>query len=682
MNKLKYILFVLIAVMFFSCEDDFNKPPVTTSQAGIAPVIEDVAADIQKVLLKKNEKDTVVSLKWSDATYADQIGVRYYIQIDTVGNDFAKPLEFKRVASTDFTMKVKELNTLISKRFAPVVEVELECRVRAFANVDLESLYTTAFTFKVTPYLDVVVPSELFMYGSALTVGDDVSKALKTFGKDDVFTKYLKLTKDGLFNFSDKQATDGNAYNFGTLATTSNNIEKADDEAGNFKFTGETGWYKVSADFVNSKLEISTYENGSVFVGDYTNIYFVGDYNTTDGAWSPGTSPELTRTSEGVYTIDVVLKDGAQFKFISQQDWDGLDWADASSDGNSSIVAPKGANNNIKFDGGDKTYVVTLDLNSGTYTVVEKIFALYIVGHAIADIGDAGNGWVINEALALSMIQPKVYSGIINMSKSRENTEFKFFQKKDWNTGVASSEITQFIGNVEAKADGNYVFNGAEAGKYIVLVDLNTNTVTVTKSIYLLGGDTSADGNSALSVASQTFGDSKHYVYSYITNSSWGYKFIPTQGGWDGDLGVSKTESGKLVQNDEDNLSVSEEGFYQLIVDFAEGTISALKTDWGVIGSATTDGWNSDQDMTFETLAGGEKKGSYTWSITTDLVVGEMKFRANNNWDPPHAANLGDTGADGSLEPGGDNIQITEAGNYTIKMILAPTGYTYTLTKN
>ena len=70
---------------------------------------------------------------------------------------------------------------------------------------------------------------------------------------------------------------------------------------------------------------------------------------------------------------------------------------------------------------------------------------------------------------------------------------------------------------------------------------------------------------------------------------------------------------------------------------------------------------------------------SKTWTLTVDLTAEEIKFRANDGWD----WNYGDTGADGSLENGGDNIPVPAAGNYTVVLDLSnPRAYTYTLTLN
>ena len=97
---------------------------------------------------------------------------------------------------------------------------------------------------------------------------------------------------------------------------------------------------------------------------------------------------------------------------------------------------------------------------------------------------------------------------------------------------------------------------------------------------------------------------------------------------------------------------------------------------FGIIGSATANGWNSSTPMTFNPANGA-------WSITTDLVAGEFKFRANNDW----AINFGDDDdngpQDGKPEYDDDNIPIASAGNYTISLNIGVGGnYNYKIRKN
>ena len=53
-----------------------------------------------------------------------------------------------------------------------------------------------------------------------------------------------------------------------------------------------------------------------------------------------------------------------------------------------------------------------------------------------------------------------------------------------------------------------------------------------------------------------------------------------------------------------------------------------------------------------------------TWTVTTDLIAGKFKFRANNDW----AINLG--GDINNLTQNGSDIVVEEAGNYTITVYM------------
>jgi len=119
------------------------------------------------------------------------------------------------------------------------------------------------------------------------------------------------------------------------------------------------------------------------------------------------------------------------------------------------------------------------------------------------------------------------------------------------------------------------------------------------------------------------------------------------------------------------NIVAAETGYYKLNVNLNDLTYTMVKTDWGVIGSATAGGWDSDQNMTYDPATG-------EWSAMLDLTAAEIKFRANDDW----AINYGDDGADGKLEAGGANIAIPEAGTYIITMKLGTPDYTYTVVRN
>lgn len=155
-------------------------------------------------------------------------------------------------------------------------------------------------------------------------------------------------------------------------------------------------------------------------------------------------------------------------------------------------------------------------------------------------------------------------------------------------------------------------------------------------------------------------------IYQFLApdtagNFDWG----TTQWGDDGSF------SGILAIEDRVDCT-ADAGYYLVRADTDALTYSTTPYSWGLIGSATPDGWDSDQDMTYD-------PDSRTWTITLDLTQADIKFRANDDW----GWNYGDTGADGELNNDGDNIVVPAAGNYTVVLDLStPREYTYSLTLN
>jgi len=138
------------------------------------------------------------------------------------------------------------------------------------------------------------------------------------------------------------------------------------------------------------------------------------------------------------------------------------------------------------------------------------------------------------------------------------------------------------------------------------------------------------------------------------------------------DYGDDGSFSGLLVEENEVNCNAPVAGYYLIKADTAALTYTETLHNWGVIGSGTPSGWDTDTDMTYD-------PATQTWSITLNLTADEIKFRSNDSWD----LNYGDTGADTSLEENGDNIAVPEAGNYTITLDFSSArAYTYSLNLN
>lgn len=98
---------------------------------------------------------------------------------------------------------------------------------------------------------------------------------------------------------------------------------------------------------------------------------------------------------------------------------------------------------------------------------------------------------------------------------------------------------------------------------------------------------------------------------------------------------------------------VIDEGFYYLVVDAGNGSLTATSVSWGIVGSAVGT-WDDDNEMTWD----ADRK---CWTAKLTLQEGQLKFRANRSWD----VNLG--GSFDNLTVGGGNLDVT-SGTYVIDL--------------
>lgn len=207
-----------------------------------------------------------------------------------------------------------------------------------------------------------------------------------------------------------------------------------------------------------------------------------------------------------------------------------------------------------------------------------------------------------------------------------------------------------------------------------VMSILPYKVVIIYPSLYLPGNYQAASG-----YTSDWSPDKAQKIYSVKQNKKYegyvnmvgsGIKYKYTDGpNWDVNYGDDGA-NGSLEKNGAD-IAIPSAGYYRIKADLNALTYSFMKTDWGVIGDATPTGWDSDTNMTYS-------MATKTWTVTLNLKAGKIKFRANDAWD----LNYGDNGFDGTLEEGGADIPVDQAGNYTITLNLEVAGYEYSVKKN
>jgi hypothetical protein len=142
--------------------------------------------------------------------------------------------------------------------------------------------------------------------------------------------------------------------------------------------------------------------------------------------------------------------------------------------------------------------------------------------------------------------------------------------------------------------------------------------------------------------------------YINFTTANSEFKITPMRN-WDHSYGTNNNVD-IIYDGGSNNLKAVNAGSQKLTVNTNTNKFTLAPYSWGVIGSATPNGWSDpDTDLIWNSTT--EK-----WEVTVPLTVGEIKFRLNNDW----GTNFGDDGNNGSLDAGGANIPITIAGTYKI----------------
>lgn len=241
--------------------------------------------------------------------------------------------------------------------------------------------------------------------------------------------------------------------------------------------------------------------------------------------------------------------------------------------------------------------------------------------------------------------------------------EFKIVPKSSkeaasWDGILGTYDATALEG--ELKADGGNL-KVEEPGWVKITLNMMEYTYTIeiigemNLTLYVPGGHQGWDPASAPTLYSSNF-DFKYSGYVYFGEANTEFK-ITAQPGWEG-TNYGDGGDGTLSTNGS-NLKVAEAGMYKIDVDLSGNPLYTMTiTEWGLIGDATEGSWDNSTPMTYNPSTG-------LWSVTTTLVNGSFKFRANNGWD----INLG--GDMNNLSYGGDNILVTEAGTYLITLDLS-----------
>jgi hypothetical protein len=219
-----------------------------------------------------------------------------------------------------------------------------------------------------------------------------------------------------------------------------------------------------------------------------------------------------------------------------------------------------------------------------------------------------------------------------------------------------------------------------------------TIVTDVQPGTYIAGDATvySSIAPSAAFTAAAVDGDAEQFpgMLSKYTWLKTGGQFTVVIADADGNIthygkGSGVSEQTTALTADAAGYTVPETGLYFLVLNSNQKQLTILPVRWGIIGSATEGGWDSETVFPEVEFVEATSKVTYTGSFI--MSKAEMKFRFNQTWgvSVPYDGstnvtihtNIGATGAGVSLttasvelKSGGDNLAVANAANYDVTM--------------
>lgn len=421
------------------------------------------------VLTPADSTKNVVSFSWTSPDYSiDTARVKYLLQIDTVGRQFARAATIQINGQLDTILTGRNLNAiLLNFGYALGASHSLEARIASSHQNNNELHYSNVVKVAVTPFVD---PAKLFSSESSvtpalLTAGEHAldfswSPAFVGYNGQVIYTiQYDSATK----NFANPQelGADTNvlkkAITQGEINATALNVGVAGGNTGKVEYRlkavtaqGATAYSNIIAVTIKSYLPI-------------VRFYLPGSYQSAagyGGDWTPENAPEFIRdirpaVLNQLYYLYIYLPANAEFKITQGRSWD---------------VNYGGTGGNLVAGSPDNLKVTT----AGYYRIsIDRVNLKYDIREGrMGFVGGAtGAGWTppnVFPNYAMGAAGTNLFVGLTNLTADG----WKMIDGNSWNDGSNTVGETRSYGTA-SPSGGTMEVNGSNnfsavstAGRY------------------------------------------------------------------------------------------------------------------------------------------------------------------------------------------------------------------------
>jgi starch-binding outer membrane protein SusE/F len=293
-----------------------------------------------------------------------------------------------------------------------------------------------------------------------------------------------------------------------------------------------------------------------------------------------------------------------------------------------------------------------------SFTTLANILTWYIPGDYVeASYPDAGlSNWspANSPQIKSTLATPDNLEGYVYMANT--SNQWKFATQANWdgpNYGGGSGTLDPSGDNITSSA-----------GYYKINADASALKYTAVATVWGVIGEATANGwNDETALA---YNSTARQWQGVVHLTAAEFKFRANHS-WDYNYGSSTKDANLNAGGD--NIAITVESDYSVSLDLSHpNAYTYVANRWGVIGDASPGGWDTDTNMSWDSV-------NKVFTVTLTMKSsGTFKFRANDGWDVNYGGSLS------ALTAGGDNLSVPSDGTYTVTF--DPWNLKATLTKN
>ena len=356
----KILILLTITFLVVSCQETGDLTvinPDAQTDAAVSPSV---------VVLEESNAGTVaMTISWTTPEFGYSAAYNFEVWIDLAGGDFSSAQVISMGKELSKSFETVELNDLLGKLgVEPETPTQLVASVRTILSQN-ESIDSEDTPFVASAFTAGVYPP-LYMIGDAL-LGWDTALAVEVYGIAPNTTEVVaEFNNGGAFRFFEEPDWGATSYNWTYFegGNVSPLLESAEDGDTNFRFIGDTGYYKIIVNLATKGIIMEA-------VAEPT-MYMVGAA-VPEAGWGWDTPVDMTWVSDGLYEASTeFINDTFRF-FPIFGDWgSGRNYPYYINDGYTSDANFDDAldgDNNFRFIGTPGVYTITLDERNKTITL-------------------------------------------------------------------------------------------------------------------------------------------------------------------------------------------------------------------------------------------------------------------------------------------------------------------------